>query len=431
MDTLTIAITLVAALFLLLGAGVWIAISLFSVGIIALGVFTSTPPGLTMANQVWGSMASWTLTALPLFVWMGEILFRSRLAEDLFHGLSPWLGRFPGQLLHVNVIGSGIFAAFSGSSSATCATIGKIAIPELSRRGYPQQVMIGSLAGSATLGLLIPPSIIMIVYGVAADVSIAKLFIAGIVPGLLLMAMFSGYIALYALARADRMPKETVSMTFIERLKTGRFMIPVIFLIVLVIGSIYAGIATATEAAALGVSGALILSWLSGSLNWKSFTDGLMGAMLTSTMILFIVAGAAFLTTAMGFTGIPRQLVAWIGALELGSAGLIAGLTVVFLVLGCFIDGISIVLLTTAVLLPLVQAAGIDLIWFGVFMVVVVEMSMITPPVGFNLFVLQGMTGLPIGTIALATLPFFLLMIALIVLITLVPEIVTFLPDLM
>jgi len=431
METLTIALTLVAVLFLLLGAGVWIAISLFAVGIVALGAFTSTPPGLTMANQVWGSMASWTLTALPLFVWMGEILFRSRLAEDLFRGLAPWLSGMPGQLLHVNVVGSGIFAAFSGSSSATCATIGKIAIPELSRRGYPRPMMIGSLAGSATLGLLIPPSIIMIVYGVAADVSIAKLFIAGIVPGLLLMALFSGYIAVYSLIRAERMPRESGSMSFIERLRTGRFMIPVLFLIVLVIGSIYAGLATATEAAALGVSGALFLSWLSGSLSWRTFIDGLMGAMLTSVMIMFIVAGAAFLTTAMGFTGIPRQLVLWIGALDLGTSALLAGLMIVFLVLGCFIDGISIVLLTTAVLLPLVEAAGIDLIWFGVFMVIVVEMSMITPPVGFNLFVLQAMTGQSIGSIAIATLPFFLLMIGLVVIITLVPQIVMFLPGLM
>ncbi len=431
MDTLTIGLTLLAVLLLLLGSGVWIAISLFGVGLVALGAFTNTPPGLTMANQVWGSMASWTLTALPLFVWMGEILFRSRLAEDLFKGLAPWLRGLPGQLLHVNVVGSGIFAAFSGSSSATCATIGKIAIPELSRRGYPQSVMIGSLAGSATLGLLIPPSIIMIVYGVAADVSIAKLFIAGIVPGLLLMALFSGYIVVYSLVKSEILPRENETMTLMERLRTGRFMIPVLFLIFLVIGSIYAGFATATEAAALGVSGALLLSWLSGSLSWRSFTDGLMGAMLTSTMIMFIVAGAAFLTTAMGFTGIPRFLVQWIGALDLGTYGLLAGLMIVFLVLGCFIDGISIVLLTTAVLLPLVEAAGIDLIWFGVFMVVVVEMSMITPPVGFNLFVLQGMTGKSIGRIALATLPFFIIMVALVVLITIAPQIVLFLPGLM
>ena len=431
MDVITTALALLAVLFLLLGLGVWVAIALLAVGLVGLGLFTATPPGLTMANQIWSNLDSWTLTALPLFIWMGEILFRSRLAEDLFRGLAPWMERLPGQLLHVNVVGSGLFAAFSGSSSATCATIGKIALPELGRRGYPEHMTLGSLAGSATLGLLIPPSIIMIVYAVAADVSIAKLFIAGILPGILLMLLFSGYIALWAGLNRGRLPHERQGASWRQRLAAGRFMAPVLALILLVLGSIYGGLATATEAAALGVSGALLLSWLSGSLTWRSFSEGLMGAMLTSTMIMFIVAGAAFLTAAMGFTGIPRHLVQWIGGLGLGSYGLIAGLTLIFLVLGCFIDGISIVLLTTAVLLPLVEASGIDLIWFGVFLVIVVEMSMITPPVGFNLFVLQSMTGRPMAQIALATLPFFLVMIALVAVITLLPGLVLFLPRLM
>jgi len=428
MEVLTTALVLLVVLFLLLGLGVWVAISLMAVGLVALGAFTSTPPGLTMANQIWSNLDSWTLTALPLFIWMGEILFRSRLAEDLFRGLSPWMGGLPGQLLHVNVVGSGLFAAFSGSSSATCATIGKISLPELGRRGYPEKMSVGSLAGSATLGLLIPPSIIMIVYAVAADVSIAKLFIAGILPGVVLMTLFSGYIALWAGLNRGRLPRETERMAWRQRLAAGRFMVPVLILILLVLGSIYGGIATATEAAALGVLGALILSWASGSLNRRSFSEGLMGAMLTSTMIMFIVAGAAFLTAAMGFTGIPRHLVEGIGVMGLGTYGLIAGLTLIFLVLGCFIDGISIVLLTTAVLLPLVEAAGIDLLWFGVFLVIVVELSMITPPVGFNLFVLQAMTGRPMTEIALATLPFFLVMIGLVVIITLLPDLVLFLP---
>jgi len=379
MDVLQVSLILLVALFVLLGMGVWIAIALLGVGAVALSVFTSSPPGLIMANQIWSNMDSWTLTALPLFIWMGEILFRSRLAEDLFRGLAPWLQRLPGQLLHVNVVGSGLFAAFSGSSSATCATIGKITLPELRQRGYPDAITLGSLAGSGTLGLLIPPSIIMIVYAVAADVSIARLFIAGILPGIVLMCLFSGYIALWSFLRPGALPAAERRAGLREKLAASRYMIPVLLLIAVVIGSIYSGVATATEAAALGVTGALLLSLLSGSLTWATFRDGLMGAMLTSTMILFIVAGAAFLTAAMGYTGIPRHLVQWVGAMHLSPYGLILALTVVFLVLGCFIDGISIVLLTTAVLLPLVQAAGIDLIWFGVFVVIVVEMSMITP----------------------------------------------------
>ncbi|MEP3334381.1 TRAP transporter large permease subunit [Sedimentitalea sp.] len=431
MDAIAIAPVLLVVLFAFLGLGVWVAISLLAVGFVALAGFTNTPPGLILANQVWSNMASWTLTALPLFIWMGEILFRSRVSSDLFKGLSPWLHWFPGQLLHVNVVGSGIFAAFSGSSSATCAMVGKVSLPELEHRNYPLKLAIGSLAGSSTLGLLIPPSIIMIVYGVASDVSIARLFVAGILPGLMLMAIFSSYIAIWSLTHRDSLPRETERTTLVERLVLGRHMLPAISLIVIVIGSIYGGIATPTEAAALGVMGALALAALSGLLSWSAFWDGLMGAMLTSTMILFIVAGAAFLTAGLGFTGVPRAIVIWVSSMEVSATGLLIILTLVFLVLGCFIDGISIVVLTAAVLLPVVQAAGIDLLWFGIYLVLVVELSMITPPVGFNLFILQGLTGLPIGKIAMATMPFFLLMILAVALLILFPQIVTFLPSLM
>ena len=431
MDPVGIGLVLLMCLFGLLGLGVWVAVALTAVGFVGLAAFTSTPPGITMANQVWSNIASWTLTALPLFIWMGEILLRSRIVSDLFKGLAPWMQGLPGQLLHVNVFGSGIFAAFSGSSSATCAMVGKVSLPELERRGYPADIGIGSLAGSSTLGLLVPPSIIMIVYGVAADVSIAKLFVAGLLPALLMMAIFSSYIAGWAIFHRHRLPRETETMTLAERVRLGRHMLPAFVLILLVIGSIYGGYATPTEAAALGVMGALLLSAAFGSLTWRSFTDGLMGAMLTSTMILFIVAGAAFLTAALGFTGVPRALVDWVSAMGLSATGLISVLTLVFLVLGCFIDGISIVVLTAAVLLPLVRAAGIDLIWFGIYLVLVVEMSMITPPVGFNLFVLQGLTGRSIGAIALATLPFFLLMLLAVVLLVLFPTVATLLPSYM
>ena len=312
MEQIGIAILLLLLLGAFLGGGVWIAIVLLAMGWAAMELFTSTPVGKLMATTVWGSSASWSLTALPLFIWMGEILFRSRISEDMFRGLAPWLTALPGRLMHCNVIGCGIFAAISGSSAATAATIGKMTVPELKRRGYYQNMVIGSLAGAGTLGLLIPPSIIMIVYGVAADVSIARLFIAGVLPGIMLMGLFSGYIAVWALLNPGQNAPSDIRMSLAQKLYQSRLLIPTVLLIAAVIGSIYTGIATPTEAAVLGVAGALILSLVSGTLNWNTFSGSVMGAMRTSCMIAFILTGAAFLTTAMGFTGIPKAMAAWI-----------------------------------------------------------------------------------------------------------------------
>src|SRR5687768_276349 len=399
MSDLAITALLVASLFLILGSGVWIGLALAGVAWIGMQLFSARPAGDAMAVTIWGSASSWTLTALPLFIWMGEILFRTRLSQDMFRGLAPWMQRLPGRLLHTNVVGCAIFAAVSGSSAATCATIGKMSLPELRRRGYPEAMSIGSLAGAGTLGLLIPPSIIMIVYGVSADVSIAKLFIAGVIPGVLLAALFSAYIALWALRHPGQVPPPDAPMSFMHKLSESRHLIPVVLLIAAVLGSIYAGIATATEAAALGVVGALILSALQGSLNWATFRDSLMGGTRLYCMIALILAGAAFLTLSMGYIGLPRHLAEWIGSLGLSPFALLLALMVFFIVLGCFLDGISMVVLTMGVILPTVQKAGIDLLWFGIFIVLVVEMAQITPPVGFNLFVLQGMTRREIGWI--------------------------------
>jgi tripartite ATP-independent transporter DctM subunit len=381
-----------------------------------------------MAVTVWGSLSSWTLTALPLFVWMGEILFRTRLSEDMFKGLAPWLSRIPGRLLHTNIIGCTIFAAVSGSSAATCATIGKMTLPELAKRGYPDDMTIGTLAGAGTLGLLIPPSIIMIVYGVTAEVSITRLFIAGVLPGLLLAGLFMGYTIAWSLAHPERIPPPDAAMTFVEKLHASRNLIPVVALIGLVLGSIYVGIATATEAAALGVVGALGLSWLQGSMNGKVFMQSLMGATRLYCMIALILAGAAFLTLAMGYIGLPRKLAEFIAGVGLSQLGLLFWLMVFYIVLGCFLDGISMVVLTMGVILPTVQKAGVDLVWFGIFIVLVVEMAQITPPVGFNLFVLQGMTKREITWIAKVSLPLFFLMVAAVGLIFFFPGIVTWLP---
>jgi C4-dicarboxylate transporter, DctM subunit len=429
MDQLGISLILLAALIVLLAGGVWIAIALLGLGFIGMVFFTNSPAGLLMATTVWGSSTSWALTALPLFIWMGEILFRSRISEDMFRGIAPWMDALPGRLVHCNVLGCGIFAAISGSSTATCLTIGKITVPELRKRNYDEAMVVGSLCGSGTLGLMIPPSIILIVYGVAADVSIARLFVAGVLPGVLLMVLFSGYIMAWALLNPERTPPRQIRMSLREKVWEARFLIPTVLLIAAVIGSIYAGIASPTESAALGVVGSLILSAASRSLNWKTFSASVMGAMRTSCMIAFILTGASFLTVAMGFTGVPRAIAEWIAHMGLTPAGLIVVLTLLFIVLGCFLDGISMVVLTAAVILPSVKAAGIDLLWFGIFIVLVVEMAQLTPPVGFNLYVLQALTGRNMFYVARASLPFFILMVVAVTLIWIFPEIVSYLPS--
>ncbi|WP_291298812.1 TRAP transporter large permease [Elioraea sp.] len=431
-------ILLLAALFAFLGLGIWVGASLMLTGLVGIVVlpalfpaFNAFPVEKVLGTAIWQSMASWTLAALPLFIWMGEILFRSRLSEDMFRGLAPWVERLPGRLMHVNVIGCGIFAAVSGSSAATAATIGKMSLPALIERGYHKPLAIGSLAGAGTLGLLIPPSIIMIVYGVAAEVSIVRLFIAGVLPGIMLMLLFSGYIAVWSLLNPSLVPPRGPSLPFMRKISESGALIPVVLLILAVLGSIYGGIATATEAAAMGVVGALALSAWGGSLSWTTFRDSLMGAVRLSCMINFILAGAAFLTQAMAYSRIPAAMAAWVGAQGFHPYMIIAVLTALYVVLGCFIDGVSMIVLTVTVVLPIIQGTGFDLLWFGIFIVLVVEMAQITPPVGFNLFVLQGLTGENIFTVAKNTLPFFLLMCTAVALVTVFPGIVTWLPSTM
>ena len=429
MNDLWITAFLIIALFALLGSGVWIGLTLAGVAWIGMEVFSSRPAGDAMVLTIWGAASSWTLTALPLFVWMGEILFRTKLSESMFKGLAPWVNALPGRLLHTNILGSTIFAAVSGSSAATCATIGKMTIPELTKRGYPAELVVGSLGGASTLGLLIPPSIVMIVYGVAAEVSIAKLFVAGVIPGLLLASMFSAYLMVWALLHKDKIPQSEAHFTFTQKLSESRHLIPVVLLIAGVIGTIYTGIATATEAAAIGVVGALILSALQGSLNWHTFRDSLLGATRLYCMIALILAGAAFLTLAMGYIGLPRHLAEFVGSLGLSPAMLLVALALFYIVLGCFLDGISMIVLTMGVILPTVSAAKIDLIWFGIFIVIVVEMAQITPPVGFNLFVLQGMTKRDITWIAKVCMPYFFIMVAAVTLLWWFPQLVTWMPN--
>ena len=431
MSVVEISLILMLLLFAILASGVWIALALSIVGLVAIVVTMSTPPGQVMATSVWAASDSWDLTALPMFIWMGEILYRTKLPDDMFTGLAPWMQKLPGRLLHVNVVGCAIFAAVSGSSAATCATIGRIALPELLKRGYNEKMAIGTLAGSGTLGLLIPPSIILIIYATVTEQSIARLFIAGVAPGIMLAGLFMGFIMVWALINKDSMPPPEPAVSFRERLIASRRLIPVMLLILGVIGSIYGGLASATEAAVVGVFLSFAFSWWSGTLNRTSFTGALLAATRTSCMIAFILAGAAYLTAAMGFTGIPAALAEWITAFNLPPWALLAALTLFYVVLGCFLDGISMVVLTTSIIIPLVQKSGFDLIWFGIYVVLVVEMAQITPPVGFNLYVLQGMTGRNIFTIGAHALPLFILMVIAVVLVAMFPGIALWLPSTM
>ena len=429
MTEILLTIFFISVLLIFLGSGIWVAISMVGVSSIGMMVFTTRPVGDAMATTIWGASSSWTLTALPLFVWMGEILFRTKLSENLFEGLSPWMQKLPGGLVHVNVVGCALFAAISGSSAATVATVGKMSIPELRKRKYPESILLGSLAGSGTLGLLIPPSIILIIYGVTVQESIAKLFIAGIVPGIMIALIFMTYVMIWSLINKKSMPTFKQDFSLMEKVRKSGKLIPVILLIVSVIGSIYTGIATATEAASLGVVGALILSYFQKSLSLRTFKESLLGATKTSCMIAFILAGATFLSLAMGFTGLPRNLALWIEGMELSPYVLIFVLMIFYIILGMFLDGISAVVLTMAIIEPMIRQAGFDMIWFGVFLVIVVEMAQITPPVGFNLFVLQGMANKDMGYIARSAFPLFLLMIFAVILVVIFPEIALWMPE--
>jgi tripartite ATP-independent transporter DctM subunit len=428
---LLLSVVTILTLLVLLGSGVWIAFALIGTAWIALSLFSSFEPGPVLASDFWGASYGWDLTALPMFIWMGEILFRSGLADNMFRGLSPWLNRFPGRLLHTNIIGSGMFAAVCGSSAATCATVGKMTLPELERRGYDPQMAIGTLASASTLGLLIPPSIVLIVYGVVTEQSISRLFMAGIGPGLMILSMFMGYLVLWSLLKGNRAGltgNDESGMSFAEKLRNTWSLIPILLLIGGIIVSIYGGLASPTEAAAVGVVLSMLIARSNGHFNREIFQSSLFAAVRTACMIAFIIAGASFLTSAMGFTQVPMKLAQAIGEMGLSPTMLLLALTVLLLVMGCFLDGISLILLVTSIIMPLVSAAGFDLIWFGIYLVIVVEMSQITPPVGFNLFVIQGLTGKDILTITKATLPFFLLMLVAVALLHLFPSIALYLP---
>jgi len=428
MDIILISIVLLIVLTTLLVTGVWIGVSLAIVGAVTFVFFSSADTFSALPISMWGALDSWELAALPLFIWMGEILFRTKLSDQMFEGLSPWVERLPGGLLHVNVIACGLFGSVCGSTAATTATVAKAAIPELKRRGYDEKLCLGSLCGSGTLGILIPPSVTMIIYAVAAQVPIIELFAAGLMPALLIMILFMAYIILKCLSNPELAPKPVTYSNWAMKFRALYQLIPVTVLIVFVIWVIFAGYATATEAAAFGAIGSLVLAFIGGNLSWHNFRVSLLGATKVSVMIMFILAGAAFLSKAMAYTGIPRGLAEWVSVQQLAPWALISTLTIIYLVLGTALDGTSMIVLTSSVVIPMIQAAGIDLVWFGIFIILMVELSEITPPVGFNLFILQAMTGRDSTYVAWASIPFFLLLTISVVAITVFPEIVLWLP---
>lgn len=431
MDVLTISCIMLACLAFSLGTTVWVGISLFIIGAIGFFFFTSVDPMAVMANIVWNGTSGSTMIALPLFILMGEILFKSKISENLFKGLSPWMDSLPGRLVHVNICACTLFAAVSGSSAATTATVGKITLPELLKRNYDRGLCLGSLAGAGTLGFLIPPSMVMLVYGIVADVSIGKLFIAGLAPGLILAIGFSGYVVVRCLFNPELAPRSDLAYTWDDRLKSIPLLMPVIFLIVMVLGSIYLGWATPTEAAAVGVVGSLFFAFISRSLSWEIFKSALMGSVKTSCMIMWIVAGASFLSVAVGYLGIPAAVTKYIATLGVSPYMLIAILSVMYLIMGCLLDGFSMIVMSLPIAAPLIKAAGFDPVWFGIYLVIMIELAQITPPVGFNLFVINGLVGDDLFKIARYALPSFFIMLAMTALITIYPDIVLFAPKMM
>ena len=439
-DPLVLSIVLIFIMFVFLLSSIWIGVSLILTGIVGMLIFENNLPpvisifdkiGDLLASSMYDSLNSWSLAALPIFILMGEILYKSSISTRLLNGLTPWLNFIPGKLLHVNVAACSLFAAISGSSSATTATVGKITLDELKKRGYSKSLAIGSLAGSGTLGFLIPPSLIMIIYGVLSNVSIGKLFMAGILPGLLLATLYSVYIMIVSRIDKSVVPEEDVKYTMNDYIHSLKDLFPVFSLIFVVLGSIYGGLATPTEAASLGVLGAVVLAVYFKSFSIEVMRNALLNTIKTSIMISFIIVGAGFLSQVVGFLGIARAISEFIGTLDLSPMMLILILGIMYLFLGMILDGISIVVMTLPIVLPIILMAGFDPLWFGIFLVFMVELSQITPPVGFSLFVIQSISGEKIEYILKATLPFFLLMIVAVVLITFFPEIVQFLPKYM
>lgn len=425
---------LFAGIFGALAIGVWIGVALIAVSAVLMLTFRSLPMDLLFSQYIYNIMASSDLVALPMFVIMGEILFRTRLSTALFRGLAPWAALVPGRLFHINVMASSVFASISGSSAATTQVVGRISLAELNQRGYAPNIAIGSLAGAGTLGLIIPPSTLIIIYGVLAEESVLRLFTAGVIPGLLLAGTFSLWIAIHSSLQKDAIPESEEALRklkFRQRLASLKELAPVLFLVLAVLGSMYAGIATPTEAGALGVLGATIVTLVQRTLTLETVKEVAIESTKTCSMIGLIILGATILGNVTAMMGIPEFVSHWVGDLGLSPIALIFALLILYLILGTVLEGFALIATTLPVVLPLVEAAGFDKVWFGIFLVIVTEISQITPPVAFNFVVIQGITKRSTGYLARVTMPYLLIMMAFAMLLAVFPGIVTWLPNLL
>lgn len=416
-----------AVMLLLLLGGVWIAIALGMVGVIGLAMVNPTLLG-GLESVAWNTTESFVLTAVPLFLFMGSVIMQSGISARFYRGLVPWLSLVPGGLAQSNIVACSIFAALCGSSVATAAAIGAIAIPEMRERGYDMRVTTGTLAAGGTLGILIPPSIPFIIYGSTVGESVGRLFTAGIVPGLILTLVFMTFLALQVTLSPGLVPARGEAHAWAERWKGLGDMVPVFLLVLLVMGGIYGGVMTPTEAAGVGASGAVAVAALYGQLSWPVLRRSLLETIRVNAMILFIVMGAQIMSLALVSAGIPRGIVALISPLAASRWLIFALIVVMYLVLGCLVDALSLMLLTLPVVFPIVQAQGFDPIWFGVVLVLLLEVGLITPPVGINLFVIQGMSGRPLGEVSAGSLPYVILMLLGIALLAIFPGLALWLP---
>ncbi len=431
MEVLITSLVMLILILMLLASGTWVFASLMGASILGLYLlhdFSFHRIGMIMGKIVYRSSSSWELAAIPMFVLIGEILFRTDLSDRMFRGIAPLVNWLPGRLLHTNIAGCTIVAALNGTSTATTAIVGQITLPELEKRNYDKALSIGSLAGSGGFGMLIPPSVPLIIYGVLSEVSIAKLFAAGVLPGLLLSGLFMGYIVIRSLCNKDLAPGERENYGLTDYLNCAVLIAPIGVLIVTILGSIYTGIATPTEAAAVGVLVTTLMALVLRQLTWSVFKESLFGAVRVSCMVCSIMMTASFLSTAMGFLHVPQDVSQFITSLSLSKYALIVIVGLFYILLGLFLDGISITVMSLPITLPLILNAGFDPIWFGIFLVIMIELGLITPPIGFNLFVVQGVSKYPIEKTARAAIPFFFLMVLGVAILVAFPQIVTWLP---
>lgn len=411
----------------LLFAGVWIAVALAAAGVVGLMMVKPALIG-GLESVVWNTVDSFVLTSVPLFLLMGTVILHSGISTRFYRSLALWMNRVPGGLAQTNIVACSVFSALCGSSVATAASIGSIAIPEMKRRGYGLRPMTGTLAAGGTLGILIPPSIPLIIYGSTVSESVGRLFVAAVVPGLLMALVFVVYLAVHAkLNPAEFAPPDPPTPLSV-RLAGLKDVVPLLLLAGLIFGGIYAGVMTPTEAAGIGAAGAMVIAALYRCLSWDVVRRSLLDTLRTNAMILLIVVGAQIMSFALVSAGIPRAIVASINALQASPTLVLVLVCTMYLVLGCLVDALSLMLLTLPVVFPVMVAAGYDPLWFGIVLVLLLEIGLVTPPVGLNLFVIQGLAKADLSDVAWGSLPYVMLLLFGVVMLAVFPELVLWLP---